>query len=254
MNKLTRLIVASLILSSVTSCMLLPAFSQSYQGTYKNNYNSSNNAYHQNYNNGYNSNYSMPPLKGNVVVIPAGTVLSATSNNALSSEFLTTGDTVSVSLDAPFSYNGMSALPAGTMVEGNVVFAEKGGLAGKPGKLKIKFTNAITPSGNRIPLSGKLATDDGTGLLVGGTTAGRYVNAAKKGAVGAGLGALIGTFMGPLSGGKVGKGAIYGTAVGGGLGLGSSIISRGTDAVLPAGSPVNIILDQPTSVNSNQGY
>lgn len=218
-----------------------PNYSQNYQ------------PYTPTYSNQYNY---MPPLQGRVVTIPAGSTLAANTVSTISSEYLTVGDTVNVSLGSDFYAGGSIALPAGSTVEGNVVLAEKAGRTGKNAKLKIKFTSVITPSGQRIPISGKIKTNDETGILLGGTTAGRVGDAAKNAAVGAGVGALMGTIMGPLSGGKVGKGAVYGTAVGGGLGLGKALIDKGGPVEIPAGSPVNIVLDQPATISPVQapGY
>lgn len=60
--------------------------------------------------------------------------------------------------------------------------------------------------------------------------------------------------MGALSGGKVGKGAVYGTAVGGGLGLIRSIANKGENVEIPQNSILNIVLDQPVTVSSNTPY
>lgn len=224
---------------------------QNYNSDYNQNYGYSqgyNQGYSQNYNQGYNANY-LPPLQGRVVTVPQGTVITTASTTDISSEYLTVGDTVSVMLGSDFSYNGNTVLPAGSSIEGNIVLAEKAGLAGKNGRIKIKFTNAVTPNGQRIPVSGKIATDDNSGILAGGTTTDRMMGVAKNVAIGSATGAVLGTIMGPLSGGKVGKGAVYGTAVLGGLGLAKSVVDRGVDAIIPANSRIDIQLEQPMTIN-----
>jgi hypothetical protein len=248
--------VLSLVLTAaVITGFCLPVMAQGYYGNqnYGQQYNqqNTNNGYNNNYNSNYNKNYSqnLPPLQGRVVTVPAGTYLSATTTNSLSSEFLMVGDTVSVMLNSGLMFGGSEVIPPNSIIEGNVVLAEKAGFTGKNGKLRIHFTNAITPNGQRIPLSGKIATADGTGLLVGGTNMSRVGNAVKQGAVGAGVGALFGTIFGPLSGGHVGRGAVYGTAVGGGLGLGKSLIDKGNEAMLPANNRIDIILEQPLTTS-----
>ena len=60
--------------------------------------------------------------------------------------------------------------------------------------------------------------------------------------------------MGPLSGGKVGKGAVYGTAIGAGLGLTKSLWDRGEAATIPTGTVVNIVLDQQITYTPQQSY
>jgi len=287
MRKLSNIATASFIASAICIGFLTPTFAQSqkysskysykkytpkssYSQTYKQptqsysqqqgySYDQVNSqgpvqAY-QGYNQGYNPNYNnLPPLQGRVVTIPAGTPISAVTTSEISSEYITVGDTISFVLPTDFYYNGALVLPANSVIEGNAVIAEKAGLAGKNGKLKIRFTNAITPNGQRVPISGKLMTEDGSGILTGGTNLDRIAGAAKKSAVGAGVGALAGTVLGPLSGGKVGKGAIYGTAVGGGLGLGKSLIDKGYEVVIPANEKLDIMLEQPMTVSPGQSY
>ena len=118
----------------------------------------------------------------------------------------------------------------------------------------IKFTNIITPYGQMIPISGKIQTDDGTGLIKGGTKMDSAKDYAKDIGAGAAIGAVGGLIMGPLSGGKVGKGAAYGTAVGATAGLAKSVWDKGTPATIPAGTIVNIILDQQATFTPVQGY
>ena len=198
-----------------------------------------------NYNNTpVQNNYNLPPLQGRVVTVPRGTMLpSVTTNRSLSSQYLRTGDRISVLMNAPFYYNGTMVLPAGTSIIGTVVMAEAAGRAGKNGKLMIVFNQATTPTGQNIGLSGKLATDDGTGILKGGTGMARTTKIVKDTAVGAGLGALLGTIFGAISGGKVGKGAALGSAIGGGTGVAKTVINKGNDVLIKAGEQLHIILD-----------
>lgn len=196
----------------------------------------------------YASNYA-PPLQGRVVIIPAGTVMNSVATTTISTATLVQGDSVSFVLNAPFFYNGVMIAPAGSTINGNAIIAQKGGLAGKYGKLKILFTNIMTPQGQVITISGKIATQDQTGILVGGTTKERAVGIAKDAAIGSAAGALLGTALGPMSGGSVGKGAVFGTALGAGLGLGKAVIDKGQDVVIQPGEAIQIQLDQPVSVN-----
>ena len=59
----------------------------------------------------------------------------------------------------------------------------------------------------------------------------------------------MGVIMGPLSDGSVGKGAIYGTAIGGGLGIGKALWDKGKEVEINAGDTVNILLNAPVTVN-----
>lgn len=203
--------------------------------------------------NQYQSNYNLPPLQGYVLKVPEGSSFLAYAATPISSENLFVGDTVSVSLPSGFFYNGAMVAPAGSMVQGNVVIAKKAGRAGIPGQLRIKFTNIMTPDGQSIPISGKIRTQDGSGVLVGATAKDRALDATKNTAVGAASGALFGTVIGAITG-KTGKGAWSGTAVGAGLGLGKSVVDKGAEAIIEAGKSLEIELDQPMTVTPQRGY
>lgn len=201
------------------------------------------------------SRYQMQPLQGRVATIPAGTTLSVSLPGVISSQYATVGDAISTTLATDLIAGSSVALPAGTQIVGQVVQAEKAGGFGKNGVLNIRFNSAITPNGQTIPISGKIATEDGTGIIYGGTTAGRVGKAAATTAIGAGLGAALGTGLGPAAGGKAGKGAIYGTAIGGGVGLLGNAVRKGNEAVLkPTNGRIDIILDQPAAINQSTGY
>lgn len=206
----------------------------------------------------YNTTYApttyVPPLQGNVTMVPAGTTFQAVTTFAISSENMTLGQNISVALANNFCYNGKVIAPAGSQVNGNIILLRKGGRAGKNGQLKVRFTNIMTPYGQMIPISGVIKTDDGQGILYAGTAKDTTKEYAKDIGIGAAGGAVLGTIMGPLSGGNVGKGAVYGTAVGAGAGLAKSLWDKGVDVVIPANSQIDISIDQPITVNSTQKY
>jgi type IV secretion system protein VirB10 len=251
---LTAQCLASLVLVSAIS----PVFAQNYNytkpatKTTTSGYNYSPGYSTPNYQNGYN----LPPLQGRVTTVPAGSVINGISPTAaISTQYLTAGDPVVFTLNQPYYFNGVAVLPAGTSIQGNAVIAQKAGFAGQYGKLKIMFNNANLPNGQRVPVSGKLLTNDRTGVLMGGTTGGRVMNAGKNAAIGAGAGALLGLIGSAVSGGKKGKGTAIMTGIGAGTGLLGSGIQKGNDVYLEAGQPVDIILDQPLTVGGNQsGY
>ncbi|MGN0015654.1 MAG: hypothetical protein ACI37T_09585 [Candidatus Gastranaerophilaceae bacterium] len=191
------------------------------------------------------------PLKGHVVVVPAGVNISATTTMEISSATVSLGQPVSMALTNGFYYNNVCIAPAGSTVTGNVILARKGGHAGKNGQLQIRFTQINTPYGNVIPISAMIKTTDGTGILKAGTAKDTTKDYAKDLAVGSGAGAVLGLTMGALSGGSVGKGAAYGTAVGAGAGLVKSLWDKGIDVVIPANSGLELTVDQPITVQAS---
>ncbi len=194
------------------------------------------------------------PLQGNVVMVPAGTTFPVVTTSSLSSSTASAGENVSFALSSDFYYGGKLIAAAGSRVNGTVTKVRKAGLAGKNGRLAIRFTNIVTPMGQMIPISGMVKTADGTGVLYASAAKDTAIEYAKDVGIGAGLGAALGTAMGPLSGGSVGRGAIYGTAIGAIGGVGSAVMHRGENVELPANVQIEITIDQPITVNSNTNF
>lgn len=188
-------------------------------------------------------------LKGSVVTVPAGQSFKAVLMAPVSSETAYNGQAITLALNSDFYFNGKKIAPAGSSVTGTVIEVSKAKHGTLNGKLTLRFTQIITPSGQTIPISAVVKTDDNTGTLVGGTKFDIATEYGKDVAIGAGAGAVLGTIAGPLSGGSVGRGAALMTAVGAGGGLVKSIWDKGTDVTIPANAGIELILTQPITVN-----
>jgi hypothetical protein len=211
-----------------------------------------NNGYNQNTSYGNNNAYGNSSIQGYVATAPAGTTITATLSNPLSSEFARVGARFTANLNSPLAANGSVLLPAGSQVEGQVVMVKAAGRTGRNGELEVRFNSAILPNGQRLPLMAHLQTADNSGILKGGTGGGRFGRAAMSTGIGGGLGAALGTAMGPLSGGGVGRGAIFGTALGAGAGALGAAWQKGKPAVLDSSQPLSIVLDQPLTASPSQ--
>ncbi|MEB3205860.1 MAG: hypothetical protein VKK59_00755 [Vampirovibrionales bacterium] len=250
-------LLSGLFTMSLLSGVVLSAFSLAFAYDYNNN--ASTNPYGYNNNAGANpygysnNNYNASPIQGRVVSAPAGMPLSATVTQEISSEFARVGDRFVASLSNDIAAGGAIIVPAGSQLEGQVVSVVSAGRAGRNGQLDVRFMSALLPNGQRVPMMAKIMTEDGTGLLKGGSVGGRAGKAALTTAGGAAAGALLGTALGPLSGGKVGKGAIYGTAVGAGLGGVGALVNKGQDAILKSGTPLQVVLEQPLTASPYTG-
>lgn len=193
-------------------------------------------------------------LQGSVMVIPSGTTITAMTQSELSSAYLTLGQSINLTLNQDFYYGGKLVAPSGSVVSGNVIQVKKATHAGINGNLKIRFTHITTTGGQIIPISGMIKTEDNTGLLVGSTAKDTAVAYAKDVAVGSAVGALAGVIISPMAGGKIGKGTALATAVGAGGGLAKSVWDKGVDAIVPSGSQISIILDQPITYTQSNRY
>jgi len=193
-------------------------------------------------------------LQGRVTYVPVGTKTSAILSQTLDSKTLSEGTSVYATLNKDFSYNSINIAPAGSTINGTVVKCKKAGIGNRNGQIQVRFTNIRTPQGYNIPVSAMIATTDGTGVLKGGSKLDSAKDYGKNAAIGAAGGAILGTAMGPLSGGEVGRGAVYGTAVGGGLGLLNAARQSGEDVVIPANAVIEIYFDQPITISAPNGY
>ena len=209
-----------------------------------------------NYNFSQPVNYSGSPLQGSVVTVPAGASMDATLLNSLASNESSVGQVISTTLNQDFYHNGKLIAPAGSTVTGTIVQADRAKRGNINGKLSVRFTQITTPMGAQIPISGIIRTDDGTGVLVGGTKMDATKEYAKDLAAGSAVGALSGLVFGSLaSGDKLGRGVALGTAVGAGGGLAKSVWNKGNDVSVPANAGIQIILTQPiTATIANYSY
>jgi hypothetical protein len=188
-------------------------------------------------------------LHGNVVMVPAGTTMKANITTPLSSEYLTTGQSVTLSLNNDFYYDGKLIAPAGSTVTGTVIEASKAKHGSMNGKLNIRFNLVTTPYGTQVPISAVIKTEDSSGVLIGGTKMDVTKEYAKDLAIGSAAGAVSGLVFGALAGGSIGRGAALGTAVGAGGGLAKSVWDKGNDVEIPAGASIDLMLTQPMTVS-----
>lgn len=245
-KSLTLLMVASMVGANVSFAkdnFQYQPNSMPGQPQYQSNYYPASNQYRQ----------GPQTLKGRVVTVPAGAEFPAVVSTPISSEYLTIGQPVTVTLGSDFYYNSTLIAPAGSNVLGTVTQVTKAKHGTINGALRLRFTEITTPYGTRIPISACIKTDDGTGLLKGGTKIDTTKEYAKDIAVGSAVGALGGLVASAISGGAVGKGTAIMTGVGAAGGLAKSIYDKGQDVVIPSNSTIQLQIDQPITVNPT-GY
>ncbi|MGD9580729.1 MAG: hypothetical protein AB7V50_05110 [Vampirovibrionia bacterium] len=192
-----------------------------------------------------NNGYGNQPLQGSISEVPAGRTVEVKLETGLSTEVNRVGDNVVTRLNRNFYDNGMLILPAGTTINGQITELTQSGRTGKNGTMRVNFTNAILPDGKRVPLTARIETEDGSGIIKGGSTKGRVGKMLLRGVEGAAAGAILGTAMGGISKGKVGRGAAYGTAIGGGVGMASNVVAKGKPAEIQSGSRLELIFERP---------
>jgi hypothetical protein len=168
------------------------------------------------------------------VTIPAGTVLPVALTTPVASDSSRVEDSVRGTLRRAVIIGGVQALPAGTVVLGNVTSVERAAKVKGRARIAFRFTS-VDPPGD----SGRLAIRTHSVSRLAPAT--KKQDAAKIGGGAAG-GAIIGGIVGG------GDGAAKGAAVGGAAGTGVVLATRGKEVRLGAGAPVAVRLAAPVTV------
>jgi hypothetical protein len=175
-----------------------------------------------------------PPrrLPSPAVVIDAGTLLTVTLDQGVSSKTNNKGDAFAASLAAPISVGGVVVLPTGTRARGTVLQADSAGRV-KGGAVLALTLDSLTVNGqpHSIQTSEFEETIKGRG---------------KRTAIGAGGGAAFGAIVGALAGG--GKGAAIGALAGGGAGTAGTAFTGNRDISIPAETRLHFKLTAPLTV------
>lgn len=151
------------------------------------------------------------PAPPQPIVVPSGTSLTVTVDQALSSKTSQAGQTFLATLARPVSIGGATAIPKGSQVTGTVITAkEKGKIKGE-GELALALTG-ITIRGKSYDIhTGTLdSTVKGKGKRTavttgGGAAGGALIGGIAGGGKGAGIGALVGAAGGFVGGALTGN-------------------------------------------------
>lgn len=172
-----------------------------------------------------------PPPPPRPVIVPAGTVLTIRTAEALGSKNSQVGTAFTGSVATPISIGGKMVIPNGSPITGTVKQAKKAGRFKGAAVLALTL-DSVTVKGHQYNIETEPFDQTSTGK--GKRTAGMVVG-------GTGAGAAIGG----LAGG--GKGAAIGALVGAGAGtVGAATGNR--DINLPAESALSFKLTQPLTL------
>jgi hypothetical protein len=154
---------------------------------------------------------------------PVGTALALSLITPLSTETAKVETPVTARLRQAVSVDGITVIPAGATLHGDVTEVERAGRVKGRSRLTIRFAE-VQVNGQRDPLRTDPITFEGE------ETKGE--DAVKVGG-GAGVGALIGGIIGG------GSGAAKGAAIGGAAGAGAVLATRGKDVNLAEGAEIS---------------
>jgi hypothetical protein len=166
------------------------------------------------------------------VTIPEGTALPLELETPLSSESAQVEAPVRARLTQAVVVNGVTTLPAGAIVSGEVTSVGRAGRV--KGRSSLAFTfNQVRADNMSAPIR---------------TAPLSYVGEASKGedATKIGAGAVGGAIVGGIVGG--GEGAAKGAAIGGAAGTGVVLATRGKDVELASGTSLAATLAAPVTI------
>jgi hypothetical protein len=166
------------------------------------------------------------------IVVPAGTALTVTMSQALSSKTSQAGQTFLATLAQPISVEGRPALPSGATVSGKVVSAKAKGKIKGEGELSLTLTSiSVKDHTYAVRTSVISSTAKGKGKRTAATTGG---------------GAAGGALIGGIAGG--GKGAGIGALIGAGAGLVGGTMTGNKQVEIPAESALSFTLSEPLTL------
>jgi len=167
------------------------------------------------------------------LVVPADAVIGLQLETTVSSDRAQVEDPVEARVTRDVRVGGRVAIPAGSLVHGNVTEVERGGKVRERARLGIRFHTIVLASGDKLTLRTDTITREGA-------SPGRE-SAAKIGGAAVG-GAILGAILGG------GKGAAIGAGVGAGGGTAAVMAGERNVVTVPAGSTVSVRMRQPVTV------
>lgn len=180
-----------------------------------------------------------PAPEPELVTVPAGTSFSAALGRELSTRSAAVGDTFSATLESGLRAGSETAVPPGAVLHGEVTAVQKSGGTGETAVLKLNFSR-ISFAGDGYPVAASIveANPESKSRTTTGEAAGKI-----------GGGAAAGAILGRIIGGDT-KGTVIGAAVGAAAGTAVVLGTQDVDAVLPAGSTLELRLDEPLVVKA----
>jgi hypothetical protein len=180
-------------------------------------------------------NSASVPAPAPPIVVAAGTRLSVTVDQSISSKTSNPGDHFDASLAAPVMVGEQQVIPSGAKVVGTVTSAKSAGKFKGHAELGVTL-KSINVNGETYSLKTSLVGEAGKGR-------------GKRTAIGAGGGAGVGAIIGAIAGG--GKGAAIGAGAGAGAGTAGAAFTGNRDITINAETRLNFRLKEPLEIKGN---
>ena len=184
-------------------------------------------------------------------VLPETTRITLQLNKHLSTKVNSEGDSFTAYVTIPVSLGQRIVIPKGSVVTGSVSRIIRPGRFKGKAVMNVLFQSIEIPGRGQLPIAASLARMDQEGN--GGVRSEGTVEG--EGSAGSDIGrivmpGIVGAGVGTLAGG--GKGAAIGTGIGAAIGLATVFATRGKEIEVPRGSTLDIILDKPLVIPSEE--
>lgn len=175
-----------------------------------------------------------PKQEAPPIVIPAGTTLSVTIDQSVSSKDSDPGTRVAASVAEPIIIDGRGVILRGAKVTGRVTTAKSAGRFNGNAELGLTLTS-VEVAGENYTIHTSTFSEASKGR-------------GKRTAIGAGIGAGAGALIGALAGG--GKGAAIGAGAGGGAGVAGTALTGSRDITVAAETRLSFKLTKALEIPS----
>jgi type IV secretion system protein VirB10 len=183
------------------------------------------------------------------IVVRAGTRVGLSLRNAVDSKHSHDGDHVYLQTIAPITVNNVIAIPVGSYVNGTITESNPAhGVKGK-GQLFVRFDSLTLPNGVTRDFRSRLGSADSSVQGKVDSKEGKITGQrdgsgdARTVSLGTGIGGSVGGIAGAAAGHPLG-GVGIGAAAGAAAGLATIFHGKRPEAVLPAGSTLEMVLDR----------
>jgi hypothetical protein len=166
------------------------------------------------------------------IVVDAGTAISVTVDQSVSSKTNNPGDHFDASLAAPVMVGEKQVIPSGAKARGTVTVAKSAGKFKGNAELGVTLAS-VTVNGETYPVKTTSVTEAGKGR-------------GKRTAIGAGGGAAVGAIIGAIAGG--GKGAAIGAGAGAGAGTAGAAFTGNRDITIAPETKLTFKLKEPLEI------
>jgi type IV secretion system protein VirB10 len=183
------------------------------------------------------------------ITVRAGTRVGLNLRNPVDTKHSHDGDRIYLQTIAPITVNNVIAIPVGSYVNGTVTQSKAAhGVKGK-GELFIRFDSLTLPNGVTRDFRSRLGSVDSSAQGKVDSKEGKISGErdgsgdARTVALGTGIGGSVGGIAGAAAGHSLG-GVGIGAAAGAAAGLATIFHGKRPEAVLPAGTTVEMVLDR----------